>query len=665
MGEAIFKLTKESGIGVVTFDVSGDVMNTWTEEAIASYREVLGKLEKEKELKGVIFISGKKTNFFAGANLRMIEALADVASVKAVIDVFHDSFNRLSALNLPTVAAINGVCAGGGLEFTLACTARIATDGKGTVIGLPECNVGLFPGAGGTQRLPRLIGYPAMDLILKGDLLPAAKAYEAGIVDRIVPADKNLLDEAKSLLGEIIAGKAELKRPEQEFSQIDTIANTAREGVLKATKGRELPGPLFAIKAMQEGLKLPLKDGLEIEKKYFIQTALSPEAKGSINSFFLKTMTDKPKGMMTKGFVPKPVLKVAVLGFGTMGRGIVISILQNMKIPVIVKDFPEAFEPGKDFVRKILEGMAKRGQLSAPVDDLMGLLKTTSEYGPEFKDIDLVVEAVFEEISVKEQAYKDLCPAVRDDCLIASNTSSLLVTAMSKYVPHPERYGGTHFFSPVWMMELVEIVRGDNTSQETVDSLLAFSAAIRKRPIVCRDNPGFVVNALLLPYMLGAFAFVEAGNPIEKVDAAMTKFGMPVGPIRLTDEVGIDVPYKVMVGLGIKQDTLKNVTGAGRLGLKKSGKGFFLKDGSVDPEVLPLIARKETKDVSEEEIQMELFASMVKVGKDLLDRKIVEDTSMVDVGMIWGTGFPSDKGGAMKWADLIGLSKRLFGKSFY
>jgi len=214
-------------------------------------------------------------------------------------------------------------------------------------------------------------------------------------------------------------------------------------------------------------------------------------------------------------------------------------------------------------------------------------------------------------------------------------------------------------------MQLVEVIRGEKTAQETIDNILNFAALIKKRPIVCRDNAGFVVNAMLFPEMIEAFRYIEEGNPIEKVDRAMTRFGMPVGPIRLTDEVGIDIPYKVFVGMGIKQETLKNVVEAGRLGLKKSGKGFFLKDGSDDPEVLPLIMKRPPHELSEEEIQMGLLTAMVKVGKDILDRRIVEDVRMIDVGIIWGLGFPADKGGPMKWADLIGLSKKLYGKNFY
>ncbi len=661
----IFNLRMEGNVGIVTFDMVSDVMNTWTEEAFASFHEVLEIMEKDETIKGVIFISGKPDNFFAGANLKMIEEMNEEREIIKTIDLFHDSFRRLTKLKYPTLAAINGHCLGGGLEFALACTARIAKESKTTVIGLPECNVGLFPGGGGTQRLPRLIGYPAIELILQGKMLPAAKAHEAGIVDQLVPAAGDLLEESQSFMQEIISGTAELKRPEQDFSQVDAAAEQARQGALKATKGRELPAHMLAIRSIQEGLKVPLDDALEIEKKNFVEVVLSHEAKGSINTFFIKSMTDKPKSMMTGGFVPKPLKKAAVLGFGTMGRGIAIEILRNMQIPVIIKDIPEALEPGKAFLRKTFDGMAEKKRLKVPVDDLMNLITTTSEYTDEFKEVDIVVEAVFEDIKVKEQVYGKLSEVVKDDCVISSNTSSLPITTMSQYVKNPERFGGTHFFSPVWLMQLVEIIRGEKTNQDTIDNLLNFAALIRKRPVVCRDNPGFVVNALLFPYFLNSMKYIEEGNTIEKVDRAMTGFGMPVGPIRLNDEVGIDVTYKVFVGMGIEQKTMKNMVEDGRLGLKKSEKGWFLKDGSVDPDALLLIDKKEPKERTEEEIQMELLTEMVKVGKDLLDRKVVDDPRMIDVGMVWGVGFPPDKGGPMKWSDLIGLSEKLFGKSFY
>ena len=662
----IFNLKVDNGgIGVITFDVAGDAMNTWTDAAFKDFDEIIGELAKTPDIKGIIFISGKPDNFLSGANLKMISDIEKAEDVLQMLDLFHGSFAKLNAFNYPAIAAIHGHCLGGGLEFALACTARIAKEGKTTLIGLPECNVGLFPGGGGTQRLPRLIGYPALEMILKGTMMPVAKAYEAGIVDRLVPADGDLLAEAKKFLLEVIAGTAGLKRPVHDFSQIDAVAEMAQQGILKATKGRYIPGPMLALKSIHEGLKVSLEKGLELEKANFAEVVLTHQAKGSINTFFIKGMTDKPKAMMTKGFQPKPLNRAAVLGFGTMGRGIAIDILRNTQIPVLVKDIPEALEPGKAFVRKILDGMAEKKRIKEPVDSIMARLTAVSEYSDTFKSVDIVIEAVFEDIKVKEQVYEELCKVIKDDCIIASNTSSIPITAMAKYVTKPERFGGIHFFSPVWLMQLVEVIRGVQTSQDTIDNLLNFSAAIRKRPIVCRDNAGFVVNALLFPMVLETFRYLEEGNAIEKIDKAMLSFGMPVGPIRLTDEVGIDIPYKIFKGMGVRQETLANVVEAGRLGLKKSGKGFSLKDGSVDPEVLPLIGKREPRALTEEQIQEGLLVAMVKTGKDLLDRKVVDDVRMIDVGMIWGVGFPADKGGPMKWADLTGLSKKLFGKNFY
>jgi 3-hydroxyacyl-CoA dehydrogenase/enoyl-CoA hydratase/carnithine racemase len=640
-------------------------MNTWTETALSDFGAVIGELKAAKGLKGVVFISGKPDNFFAGANLQMVAGIGSAGEAMKVLNTFHGSFNHLEGLGIPTVAAIHGHCLGGGLEFALAFTARIAKEGKNTLIGLPECNVGLFPGGGGTQRLPRLIGYPAIELILRGTMLPASKAFDAGIVDRLVPPGGDLLTEAKKLLQEIIDGKAGLKRPAFDFSGVDQVYDAARKQVLKITRGRDLPAQRLALSAIRDGLKVSLAEGLEIEKKYFTEVVMTPEAKGSINTFFIKTLTDKPKALMTKGFAPKPLKKVALLGFGTMGRGIAIDILRHTKLPLVVKDVPEALEPGGAFVRKILEGMAEKKRLKEAVDAIMGRLLLTADYGEEFKDVDLVVEAVFEDVKVKAQVYGDLSRVIRGDCIIASNTSSIPIDKMAAFVQGAERFGGMHFFSPVWMMQLVEIIQGEKTSRETVDNLLNFAGAIGKRPIVCRDNPGFVVNAMIFPYILNALQYVEEGNRIEKVDQALTDFGMPVGPVRLTDEVGIDVPYKVFVGMGVAQDTLKKVVEDGRLGLKKSGKGFFLKDGSVDPSVLPLIAPRTPRSRSAEEIQKGILEDMVKVGKGLLDRGIVSDVRMIDVGMIWGVGFPPDKGGPMKWADLTGLSRKLFGKNFY
>jgi 3-hydroxyacyl-CoA dehydrogenase/enoyl-CoA hydratase/carnithine racemase len=661
----IFKWDKIDNIGVVSFDVPGEVMNTWTKDAVNEFIGLLDDLENAKDTKGVIFISRKPGTFHAGANLKMLDQMKNREETLKQMDVFLNAFRRLSHLSCPTLAAIEGHCLGGGLEFALACTARIAKESKTTLLGLPECSLGIFPGGGGTQRLPRLIGYRSIELILKGRVFPASEAYHYGIIDKLIPEESDLTDEAVKFLTEIIAAEDVLKRKKHDFSKIDDTANQAQQEVLKTTKGREIPGLMLAIKSIQEGMKVSLDQGLEIEKRNFIEAVLSNEAKGSIHTFFLKTMSDKPQAMMSKGFRPKPLNKAAILGFGTMGRGIAIDILRNTEIPVIVKDIPESLEAGKAFVGKIFDGLAEKKRIKKPVDDIMSRLAVVSDYTEEFKDVDLVIEAVYEDINVKAQVYKEICETVNADCILATNTSSIPLRSMEPHVANPARFAGVHFFSPVWLMQLVEIIRGEKTSSDTIDNLLNFAGAIRKRPVICNDNPGFVVNAVLFPYFMDAFDFVEKGNPIDKVDAAFVQFGMPVGPIRLTDEVGIDVSYNVIVGKGIKQNTLKNVVKDGRLGLKKSGKGFFLEDGSVDPEVLPLIAYQEKFEMTAEEMQAKVLEDMVRVGQDLLKKGIVEDPRMIDIGMIWGTGFPAEKGGPMKWADLIGLSEKLFDKTFY
>ncbi|MEJ2717919.1 MAG: 3-hydroxyacyl-CoA dehydrogenase NAD-binding domain-containing protein, partial [Deltaproteobacteria bacterium] len=511
----VFQLVKEGDIGVVTIDVPGAVMNTWTQQAVEDFCELVETLEKASDMAGVVFVSGKRGNFHAGANLNMLDQMKDRDATAHAIDIFHSAFQRLNELTFPTVAAIDGHCLGGGLEFALACTARIAKDSKGTVLGLPECTLGIFPGGGGTQRLPRLIGYPAIELILRGKVLPASRAYEMGIVDRLVPKDGDIREEGIAFLKGIINGTEELTRKEHDFSQIDNVADMARQEVLKVTRGREIPGPMLALESIRNGMKVPLREGLEIEKNNFVDAVLTDQAKGSIHTFFLKTMSDKPRALVSKGFEAKPLNKIAILGFGTMGRGIAIDVLRNMQVPLIVKDIAPALESGKGFVRKIFDGMAQKKRLKSSVDDLMSRLTLTSEYTDDFKVVDLVIEAVFEDIKIKEQVYGEICGAVRDDCIIASNTSSIPLDAMAPYVTHPERFGGAHFFSPVWLMQLVEIISGEKTARETADNLVNFAAAIRKRPLVCKDNPGFVVNAVLFPYFIDALEFAETGNSIE------------------------------------------------------------------------------------------------------------------------------------------------------
>ncbi|MGS0765633.1 3-hydroxyacyl-CoA dehydrogenase family protein [Syntrophomonas curvata] len=385
------------------------------------------------------------------------------------------------------------------------------------------------------------------------------------------------------------------------------------------------------------------------------------KAEAMNNTVLLKNRTDNPLSMIPTGISLKKINKVGIIGFGTMGIGIAIEVLRNMQIPVVVKDSQEGLEKGMLFLKRSLEAM------KLPVDDMMNLVTATTEYSDDFKDMDLIIEAVFENYELKQDIFSNISAIVSEDCIIASNTSTIPIAKLSQGVSRPERFIGAHFFSPVPKMELLEIIKGKNTSQDTIYSLIAFAAAIKKRPLVCNDSPGFVVNALLLPYFQIAFQLLQKGVPIEDIDGAMMEFGMPVGPIRLVEEVGIDIPYNSFYSVGLTPpEPVKIMVENNRLGHKKSGQGFFLKDGRVDPQALELIPiEKQSDSLDRNQIQEILFEAFVQKGKELLDLQIISNPGDVDLGTIWGLGFPAGKGGPLKWADLTGVSEKLFGKKFY
>lgn len=664
---SVFSRSMEQGIAIITMDVAGEPVNTWTEAAAGAFCDLVAELRADPAVTGVILHSGKPGNFHSGGNLKFFATIRSPAEIKDALERIHDAFTALAAAPFPTIAAIDGHCLGGGLELALAFTARIARRAPSTVFGLPECTLGLLPGGGGTQRLPRLIGPAAVELILSGKVLSADAALAAGIVDQVVPAAADLLAAARILMQELLDGSARLQRPQPDPAGIDAAVEQARTAARQGGGADLLPGAQLALRAIAEGVKAPLAQGLSLERECFVAALLSNEAKGSMHTFFLKTETDKPQTMAPKDFTPAPLGKAAVLGFGTMGRGIVIEILRRTSLPVVVKDFPAALAAGRAAVAKVLEGMAARGRLRTPVPELLDRLILTTDFGPEFADVDLVIEAVYEDLGVKRATFAELCRHVADDCLIATNTSTIPVSEMVGAVSHPERFAGAHFFSPVWLMQLIEIITHAETEPATVHNLLLFAAALQKRPVVCRDYPGFVVNAMLLPYFLKVYELLEQGVPIEAIDGAMVRFGMPVGPVRLIDDVGIDVHEKGLRALAVPLPaTLRQVVADGRAGVRKSGRGFFTADGAVDPGVLPLIAvQGEPRRMAEAEIQAMLYDAFVHKGKELLDRGVVAHPRFIDIAMIWGVGFPAAKGGPLKWADLTGRSDQLFGQPFY
>jgi len=662
-----FTYAIDARVAVVTMNDPLAPVNNWSESSELQFEAVMDELDgiaKRGDIKGVVFTSGKPDTFLTGADLNELKKTSTREGFSENVKLLQRVLGRCSKLSVPTLAAINGPCMGGGYELALACSYRVATDAPRTQIGLPETGLGLIPAGGGTTRLPRLIGYPGVEAILSGKNFGVKAALEIGMIDRIVPAEGDLAAYAKTFLDDILSGKVEIKRKVHDFSQAREAVKEIGAEFRKKNRGRLLPAHEAVLKTVAEGVNLPLEEQLDLEREYFLDAAMSNECKGLIHTFFLRGGSS-PKKMMTKGFVPKEIRKVAVLGFGSMGRGIAMECLKYLKVPVVVKDVEKALQPGREFLEKIIGGDIEKRRYKGDLAEVMKNLITVSDYTDDFKDVDIVIEAVFEEKGVKAQVYKELAEVIPIDAIVASNTSFLSIDELQKEIQNPERFAGMHYFSPVWRMELVEIIRGKDTSREAIDNLLHFAGGIRKRPILCNDSSGFVVNAVLDPLMTNGLGLVEQGNPVEKVDGAMLKFGMPIGPIRLADEVGLDVSYHIFKTRGIEQKTYENLFNDGRYGLKKSGKGLFLPDGSVDPDALQCIAYREKKEMSEEEIADFFVTEMVKVGKRLLDEGIVEDPRVIDVGLIWGAGFPTDKGGPMKWADLSGISEKLFAKKIY
>lgn len=668
MKEKAVNLQVEDKLTIVTIDDKLSPQNTWSDDVYEGMMDAINEirdLTAAQAVEGVIIISGKPNNFHVGASLKGSGRPDTKLEKMRTIEFNQAVYNKISSLKVPVVAAIDGHALGGGLELTLACTARIAKDSKKTIVGLPEATIGLFPAGGGTQRLPRLIGYPAIDYILNAEAVSAKQALSDGIIDKMVPDGADLLKEAKAFIKDIISGKVQLNRVEYDFSDIDRVIEEARKKVLKKFKGRLLPAPKAILTLMEQGLKLPLNEALELEKRLFIDVALSPEHKGHVNTFLLKAMTNDPRKMMTPGFQPKELKKVAVLGVGTMGRGIVINLLRDSDMTILIKDSPEAMEAAKKFILMTLSGLYDKGKIKTQPEELMKRVLSAENFGSEFADVDISIEAIYENLEAKKELYTALTKAVRKDSLIASNTSGIPLNTLAEFVENPERFGGLHYFSPVWMMELVEVVRGKYTTQNTVDNLLHFAGKMKKRPLICNDNPGFVVNAVNASFTRSGLRYIEEGNSVAKVNAAFQTFGFPVGPIKLIDEVGIDVSSLVYKNRGEDQKTLQNMVDAGRFGLKKNGKGFFLADGSVDPEAMKLVAKREPVDRDPEQIPIDYLRDQIAVAKDLLDRNIVDGPAIIDIGMLFGTGYPPDKGGPLKWADLIGVSEEVYGKKFY
>ncbi len=672
------RLVSQGPIAVVELDLVGEKVNKLSTPVLMRFKELLGQIAQSSTYKAVVIISRKPKNFVAGADIEEIKRITSKEECRKILEAAHSIFNALEDLPIPTIAAINGACLGGGCELVLACDYRICSDAKETKIGLPETKLGIFPGFGGTIRLPRIVGLQAaLDIILAGKSVDGRKALKIGLVDESLPAQM-LETRAMSIAQEVVAGKkGKRKKRFKARSTVEKIMDSplgrplvfhqARKMLLGQTKGF-YPAPVKALEVVQKtyGSSSRAKS-LDIEMAGFCEVAVTPVSKHLIDLFFMMEAIKKQTGV-TGDVKAKPVSHMAVLGAGTMGGGIAQLAADN-NIDVRMKDISnEALALGYKAASDIWSKELSRKKLTKyDMDRKMSLISGTLDFSG-FGQIDLVVEAIVEDMEIKKKVIAETAKNCRPDTIIATNTSSLSVSEMSKGHPHPENFLGMHFFNPVHRMPLVEVIRGEKTSDEATATVFELSKRMGKTPVVVKDGPGFLVNRLLMPYMIEAMFLLEDGMEIGTVDRYFThKFGMPMGPFRLMDEVGLDVCVKVVkifhkaLGDRIQVPAVaEKLTTIGRLG-KKNGRGFYLydergKELSVDKGIYKELGlNSPTNKLSEKEcIERCVFVMINEASLALIEDHIVDRPHEVDLAMIMGTGFPPFRGGLLKYADSLG-----------
>ncbi|MCE9563455.1 MAG: enoyl-CoA hydratase/isomerase family protein [Planctomycetes bacterium] len=663
----------ERGVATVTFDVRGTPLNVFNDEVIGELRTVIDELERDPP-RVVVFKSGKSSGFFAGADVNRIQQLETPDEVRVVIDAGHDVFDRIEHLPCPTVAVIHGPCLGGGLEFALSCRHRIARDDSSTKFGLPEVTLGLIPGWGGTQRLPRLVGLrESLRIILEGANFNASKAAAAGLVD--VAAPPEVFDATVShFIDDRLTGRS-VRKPSHGI--LDTLLDgtwpgnavvlaTARRRIEK--RGRDYPALPAALRAIEAGLHSPGAAGFEAEREEFVGVVFTPVARSLIGLFFQRERARKPSTWV-RGTKPSPVQKAAVVGAGTMGAGIA-QLLAFNDIPVVLKDInDEIVAGGMKKIASLTDAAVSKSLLTREAGDaVVGRITPTSTWEP-LAGCDLVIEAVVEREDIKRTVFGELAERL-PSAVLASNTSALSVTRIADTTPNAERVAGLHFFNPVHRMQLVEVVRGKASNDATIATLVELVRKLGKVPVVVADSPGFLVNRTLFPYLDEAVRLVIEGVPGEEVDRAAVRFGMPMGPLELLDQIGVDIAADVAKtfaalssDVGPAPARFAEMVKDGALG-KKSGHGFYDYRGdrrgkptkwatSKHPHSVPDNAeRGELSDV-----QKRLMYPMINEAAKCLEAGVVPEAWVADLAMVLGTGFAPFRGGPLRTADSLGVAR--------
>ncbi|WP_215398486.1 fatty acid oxidation complex subunit alpha FadJ [Rheinheimera oceanensis] len=664
---------RDDQVGVITMDIAGESMNVLKAAFADEISALLAQIKANSQLKGLVFISGKPDSFIAGADISMLDGCKTAEEAQAIGRMGQQMFDQLEQLSIPLVAAIHGPCLGGGLELAMACHARVASNDSKTVLGLPEVQLGLLPGSGGTQRLPRLVGLQkALDMILTGKQLRAVQAKKAGLVDEVV-ANSILLEAAVkcALKGKPQRGQLKLnllgKVLERTPFGRNILFSQARKQTLKKTQGN-YPAPLKILDVIKTGVDSGMQAGLAAEAKAFGELCMTKESAALRSLFFATTQMKKESGAGdTK---PNKVRKAAVLGGGLMGGGIANVTATKAGIPVRIKDINEqGISNALKYSYSLLEKKLKRRFISkAEMQKQLLLITGTTNYSG-FHDADIVVEAVFEDLALKQQMVADIEQHCNEQTIFASNTSSLPIGQIAAKAARPENVIGLHYFSPVDKMPLVEVIAHEATSAQTIATTVAFARKQGKTPIVVKDGAGFYVNRILALYINEAANILLEGEPVEKIDKALVKFGFPVGPVTLLDEVGIDVGAKISPILTSELGerfaapaAFDKLLADGRKG-KKTEKGFYLygKNGKkgkklVDDSVYNVLGVTLAPRLNSDEISSRCVVQMLNEAVRCLDEGIIASARDGDIGAIFGIGFPPFLGGPFRYIDQLGAA---------